>query len=134
MASLDTNVLVRWLIKDDERQLAAVQAIFETAARHERSLFVPLTVTLEFEWVLRSRYGLGKTAILAVFNALLGTREIEFHEEGAVEHAIHAYRLGRAEFADCLHMGISGAFGRSPLRTFDMGAARLPGVELIFAS
>jgi len=134
MASLDTNVLARWLIKDDERQLAAVQAIFEAATRREESLFVPLTVTLELEWVLRSRYGLGKTAILAVFNALLEAREIEFHEEGAVERAIHAYRLGRADFADCMHMGISGAFEQGPLLTFDVGAARLPGVKLISTS
>ncbi|HYB50929.1 MAG TPA: type II toxin-antitoxin system VapC family toxin [Burkholderiaceae bacterium] len=134
MASLDTNVLVRWLIKDDERQLAVVQTVFEAAAHREEPLFVPLTVVLELEWVLRSRYGFGKTAILAVFNALLETREIEFHEEGAVERAIHAYRLGRAEFTDCLHMGISGAFERTPLLTFDVAAARLPGVDLISAS
>jgi len=131
MASLDTNVLVRWLVRDDEQQLARVQAIFEGAARRGELLFVPLTVALELEWVLRSKYGLDKAAVLAVFNALLETREIEFHEEGAVERAIHVYRLGRAEFADCLHVGASGAMGRAPLLTFDVAAARLPGVDLV---
>jgi len=49
MASLDANVLARWLIKDGQRQLAAVEAIFEAAARREELLFVPLKVMLGLE-------------------------------------------------------------------------------------
>lgn len=54
MAALDTNVLVRWLTDDDAKQSAIVASLLERAATKEARLFVPVTVILETEWVLRS--------------------------------------------------------------------------------
>jgi len=56
MAALDTNVLVRWLTDDDANQSAVVASLLEVAEKEEVRLFVPVTVILETEWVLRSRY------------------------------------------------------------------------------
>ncbi|MEO6080504.1 MAG: type II toxin-antitoxin system VapC family toxin [Steroidobacteraceae bacterium] len=131
MSGVDTNLLVRWLIDDDEKQSSLVQSVLESARRRHATLFVPNTVTLELEWVLRSRYQLGKADILAAFNGLLDSREIEFQDEAALERALTHYRDGAAEFADCMHSGICAAMERSPLLTFDKLAARLPGVELL---
>lgn len=133
MPSLDTNVLVRWLVEDDDRQAARSQRLFEVARVNETSLFVPITVMLELEWVLRSRYQLDKATVLGTFNALLETQELEFQDEAALERALHLYRLGLAEFADCVHAGICAAAGRTPMLTFDERAARLPGVECLRA-
>ena len=131
MAGVDTNLLVRWLIDDDEEQAARVQTLLESTRAGQMALFVPNAVTLELEWVLRSRYRLDKSDILAAFNALLETQEIEFQDEAALERALHHYRNGAAEFADCMHTGICAAVDRAPLLTFDKIAARLPGVELL---
>ncbi len=70
---------------------------------------------------------------MAVFTALLETQEIEFQDEAALERALHLYRRGTAEFADCLHAGICGMLARTPLLTFDAKAARLASVELLAA-
>lgn len=129
MPSLDTNVLVRWLVADDEAQLEQVEALFETAT--EEPFFVPTTVVLELEWVLRSRYGFEKGAILHALNGLLEVRELEFQFEPALERALHAFRESPAEFSDCMHAGLSSAAGRSPMLTFDVKAARLPDVKLL---
>lgn len=94
-------------------------------------LFVPITVMLELEWVLRSRYRFDKATVLGAFNALLETQELEFQDEAALERALHLYRLAAADFADCLHTGICGQVGRVPLVTFDVRAARLPNVEIL---
>ena len=131
MAGLDTNVLVRWLLVDDETQTQRARKVFEAAASRASALFVPSTVALELEWVLRSRYRLDKMAVLQVFTALLETQELEFQAEEALERALHAYRLSGADFADCLHAGLCAAAGRVPLLTFDEKAARLAGIELI---
>lgn len=131
MPGVDTNLLVRWLIDDDETQGSLVQAVLGSARARQAALFVPNTVTLELEWVLRSRYRLDKADILVAFNALLETQELDFQDEAAIERALHHYRNGAAEFADCMHSGICAAVGRSPLLTFDKAAARLPGVELL---
>ncbi|MDE0855036.1 MAG: type II toxin-antitoxin system VapC family toxin [Nevskia sp.] len=129
MPGLDTNVLVRWLVDDDRRQSAAARKLFESAAG--APLFVADTVALELEWVLRSRYGFDKATVLRTFNALLETQELEFQTEAALERALHLYRSGSADFAECFHAGQCGAAGRTPLLTFDAKAARLPDVELL---
>ena len=131
MAGLDTNVLVRWLVADDDAQTALVQALLESGRAAGKAFFVPTTVLLELEWVLRSRYGLDKPALLLALNALLETQELDIQAEPALERALHLYRQGRAEFADCLHAGLCAAAGQAPLLTFDAVAARLPQVELM---
>ena len=131
MAGLDTNVLVRWLVADDPVQTAQARALFESGRLQGHPFFVPSTVLLELEWVLRSRYGLEKPAMLAVFSALLETQEIDIQCEPALEHALNLYRTGRAEFADCLHAGLCAAAAQASLLIFDAKAARLAQVELI---
>ena len=131
MPGLDTNVLVRWLVADDEVQAARAQGLFDAARANQVPMFIPSTVALELEWVLRSRYFFDKTIVLQTFNALLETQELEFQDEAALERALYLYRQGNAEFADCLHAGICGAADRVPLVTFDVKAARLPGIELV---
>ncbi len=132
-ASLDTNVLVRWLLADDAAQTARVLALLDSAAAQNASFFVPSTVQLELEWVLRRRYGLDKATVLTTFVALLETRELQLQFELALEQALHLYRFGSADFADCLHAGLSEAAGRAPLLTLDAKAAQLEGVRLVCA-
>jgi predicted nucleic-acid-binding protein len=131
MPGLDTNILVRWIVDDDPRQALRVQRLFEEAQEQEAPLFVPSTVMLELEWVLRSRYEFAKATVLSAFNALLETQELEFQDEPALERALSFYRQSSADFADCLHAGQCGSAGRAPMITFDEIAARLPSVELL---
>ena len=134
MPTLDTNVLVRLLVGDDLRKAARVQALARKSAEAEEALFVPLTVTLELEWVLRSRYRFSKDAVLATLVNLLETREIEFQDEGSVERALFFYRSKNADFAECLHLGCAVTHERLPLVTFDAHAARLDGAQLLGGS
>ncbi len=131
MPGLDTNILVRWLLADHDAQTARVEALFKSAQSDRSTLFVPSTVALELEWVLRSRYEFDKAAVLRAFNALLETQELEFQAEAAIERALHAYRLSTADFADCLHAGLCDTAGRTPMLTFDTKAARLADVQLL---
>ena len=131
MPGLDTNVLVRWLLDDDARQTACAEKLFESTRVSQIPLFVPSTVVLELEWVLRSRYQFDKAIVLGIFNALLEAQELDFQGEAGLERALHLYRLGAAAFADCLHAGLCAAAARAPLLTFDGRAARLPTAELL---
>lgn len=83
MPGLDTNVLVRWLVEDDDKQAARAKELFEAARAEQTMYFVPSTVMLELEWVLRSRYQFDKATVLGTFNALLETQELEFQGEAA---------------------------------------------------
>ena len=131
MPSLDTNVLVRLLVSDDTRQASQAKALLERATRNGESLFIPLTVVLELEWVLRSTYQYAKQQVLATLAAMLESREFEFQDEAALEQALHYYRRERVDFAECLHLGCAAAAGQLPLMTFDRRAGKVDGITVL---
>ncbi|MGA2903204.1 MAG: type II toxin-antitoxin system VapC family toxin [Candidatus Korobacteraceae bacterium] len=108
MTAVDTNVLVRIITNDDERQ-AARAALF---LRRQDRVFLAKTVLLELEWVLRRGYRYTPHQVLAAFRALINTRNVEVEDELAVSQAIHWYQRGM-DFADSLHVASAG-----PLRSF----------------
>jgi len=124
---------MRLLAADDAKQSAQARALMQRAARTGESLFVPLTVVLELEWVLRSRYEFVRKQVLARLSSLLETRELVFQDEAAVEHALAYCRLNPVDFAECLHLGCAASEGRLPLMTFDRAAARVEGAKLLGA-
>lgn len=131
MAALDTNVLVRFLVRDDNAQLAAVRHLLEKIITAGEALFVPVTVVLEAEWVLRSSYEFAKDEVVKVLAALLSTVELSFESEQALEVALQTYRDGAADFADCVHIALAAQAGELPLWTFDKRAARIAGAQAI---
>jgi predicted nucleic-acid-binding protein len=132
MAALDTNVLVRWLTDDDAKQCAIVARLFERAVKNEERLFVSVTVILETEWVLRSRYRFDKSLVTAALDALLGATELEFQTEPALEQALWLFKqAGAPDFADCLHVALVSQASQGPLLTFDERAAQLDGAQLL---
>ena len=131
MASLDTNVLVRFLVRDDADQAAAATSLIRSAVRKGEPLFVPVTVLLELEWVLRSAFGFDKPAVLQALFGLLGSFELAFESEGAIELALAQYERSAADFSDGLHVALAQQANQSPLWTFDKAAARLDGAKLL---
>lgn len=94
-------------------------------------LFVPITVLLDLEWVLRSAFGFDKAAVLHALFQLPGSFELSFESESAVEAAVGQYERRTADFAHCLHAALAGRAGEQPLWTFDKTAARVEGAELL---
>jgi predicted nucleic-acid-binding protein len=131
MAALDTNVLVRYLLHDDDVQFRVAQKLIRSALRSGECLFVPTTVALEVEWVLRSNYSFAKDSIIATLNALLGTVELRFESEAILEIALHLFKKSSADFADCIHIASAHAAGERPFWTFDMKASKVEGAKLL---
>lgn len=126
MPALDTNVLVRFVVADHARQHAAATALLTRAASAGEPLFVPVTVALELEWVLRSAYRYDADEVVALFGAMLDARELTFENETAIELALSMREEHGADFADCLHTALAWQSGHAPLLTFDRAAAQLP--------
>lgn len=125
MPALDTNVLVRHLVQDDAVQAAEVRVLFQQAIEQNQSLFVALTVALELEWVLRSRYRYSKADVLRAFEGLLVSRELQFQSEPVLEQALALYQAHQADFAECMHLGACLAERSAPFVTFDRKACSL---------
>lgn len=131
MASLDTNVLVRYLVQDDDLQLAAAKKLIRVALQAGETLFIPITVILELEWVLRSNFGFEKEQITTTLSSLLSAAELSFESEAALEIALALYKKNSADFADCAHIALSHMAGESPLWTFDRAASKIDGARLL---
>lgn len=132
--AIDTNVLVRLLMRDDEAQFQAAQRLVEQVEAAGETLLILLGVLLETEWVLRSRYRLDKAAIAATFARLLETEGVAFEHEPTVEEALYIWtQHPSADFADCQHNARAAQLGRTRFVTFDAGAAKLPRGELLTA-
>jgi predicted nucleic-acid-binding protein len=87
--AIDTNVLVRLLMRDDQHQFAVARQLVDDAEAAGEPLLVMLCALLETEWVLRSRYKLDKPSIAGAFTAMLETAGIEFEHEPTVEKALY---------------------------------------------
>lgn len=131
MPALDTNVLVRYVVRDDAAQLAAARRLIQQCVDAGQALFVPVTVLLELEWVLRSSYGFAKDEVIRVVASLLSAAELRFESEQAMEVALQLYRDGAADFAGCVHVALAARAAQQPLWTFDKRAAAIDGARLV---
>lgn len=72
-----------------------------------RSLFVPLTVVLELEWVLRAFYRFEAAQVVWIFEHLLGLSHVNMEESERIASAL-TLTAGGMDFADALHLAGSG--------------------------
>lgn len=131
LISLDTNVLIRYLVHDDANQFALASKLIQDQAALAQPVQITLLVLLEAEWVLRSRYGMSKLAIAQTFVTLLNGREVEFEDKRAVQRAVLWWQNSSVNFANCLIVARSATLGLTTVATFDTKAGRLPGVRLL---
>ena len=127
MNAVDTNVVVRYLTRDDPHQSPRARAVVAGGR-----VFVPVTVVLESEWVLRRSYGFGTADFIAAFRSFLALPTVSVAEEDAVIAALDLCDAG-TDFADALHLMLSQdceafvTFDRALVR--DAAAAGVAGVR-----
>lgn len=130
MIALDTNVLVRFLTRDEPEQSSLVDRLIGTLDADNRA-YVSRDVMLELVWVLRKGYGFGRAEIARALQSLMEAEEFEIENETTVHQALDAYAQGGPGFADHLILSVSRARGSRALATLDRRLARLDGVTLL---
>ncbi len=126
MNGLDTNVLVRYLVADDEAQAAKAKRYIQSG-----STYVNCIVLSEVVWVLESAYGYDKEAIVAVLERLLSTHELEVEDADVAQAALHDYRRSTAGFTDCLIGHRNTAHGCNETGSFDKRAKGVRGFRML---
>lgn len=101
MIAVDTNILARWILRDDEKQLPIAQRLLAEPC------WVSWTVLLELVWLLGSHGKLARAQIAEVLDVLLAMPTLHFDRPGRLEWAVGRYRNG-ADIADMLHIANSG--------------------------
>ena len=131
MKALDTNVLVRFLVKDDERQAKAVYSLFKRAETQTEAFFIPILVVLETVWVLEAVYKSTRREILDSIDELLLMPILEFEAQPTVRSFIISARENKTDLSDLLIALHTKHSGCVPVITFDKRAAKFELFELL---
>ena len=111
MIAVDTNIVVRFLTEDDLLQFKQAAKLF-----NEAELFIPESVILETEWVLRFAYRFSPAEIISAFRKLLGLPNVHVDNNGKIANVLEWHVQG-LDFADAFHLANSAIL--SELVTFD---------------
>ena len=124
MRAVDTNVVVRLLVRDDPHQAEIADHFIEKGA------WVPLLALAETVWVLESVYERTPKQLAHAVEMLMRHEYLTLQDEDAVGAALALFRdrpsLG---FSDCLMLELARKSGHLPLGTFDRGLAKSSGAH-----
>ena len=124
MRAVDTNVLVRLLVRDDEQQVERAEAFVASGA------WISHLVLAETVWVLGTVYALDADRIATAVEMLLEHEHLAVQDADVVLAALDHFRWERAVgFADCLIVEGARRAGHLPVGTFDKPMFRLGGAS-----
>jgi predicted nucleic-acid-binding protein len=124
MRAVDTNVLVRLIVRDDTRQTAAAEAFIE------RGAWVSVLALTEATWVLRTVYDRTPEELATTIEMLLHHESLVLQDSDAVSAALDIFRARRTlGFSDCLILQLARKSGNLPLGTFDRSLGRIEGTQ-----
>ncbi len=131
MIGIDTNVLLRMLVRDHDAQARAAERFISTHCSRENPGFVSCIVITEIAWALKRMYGYDRSEIVTALRALLNVTELEIESADEVHLAVADFEKSGGGFVDCLLARTNTAVGCEHTITFDRKAAKLPGFKLL---
>jgi len=130
MIGLDTNVLVRYVAQDDTTQSSKASTLIESFTA-DMPGYISVVSVIELVWVLTGCYNATKSEICEVLETLLRTKEIIVAEAETVWKALRMFKDSKADFADCLIACSCAEAGCEHTLTFDNGAVKNCGMQLL---
>ncbi len=124
MIGLDTNVLLRYIVRDEAVQAKAASRLIETRCSKEQPGHVSHVVLAELAWVLGRGYGYARAEVVKVLAAILSSAELRVQESALAWTALRAFQAGPADFADYLIGAVNADCGCETTCTFDKRAAK----------
>jgi len=124
MRAVDTNVLVRLIVRDDPAQTASATNFSQGGA------WASVLALAETIWVLRRFYGFGPRELADAIEMLLGNPSLVLQDADAVAAALDLFRARPSlGFSDCLMLELARKAGHLPLGTFDRYLGRVDGAQ-----
>jgi predicted nucleic-acid-binding protein len=128
---IDTNILVRFLVRDDTKQANKVYRIFKNAEDNNSAMFVSTLVVLELLWVLESVYKVDRLDILDSISQMMLMPALQFENKGVIQSFIPAARTSTFDLSDLLIAHTAKNDGCELVLTFDKKASKYEYFELI---
>jgi predicted nucleic-acid-binding protein len=130
MEAFDTNVVVRIVYRDDPAQADRASSAWKKAVA-SGGIFLSTVVLVELTWVLRVAAKFDRAAIAAALESLCDAQGVRVEKSQRVRRAIVRFKVGLADFSDCLILETARDAGALPVSTFDERFARESGVHLL---
>jgi predicted nucleic-acid-binding protein len=126
MRAVDTNVVVRLVVRDDLEQVRAAEQFIS------RGGWVSHMVLAELSWVLDVVYERSAGQVALAIDMLLNHKDLTVQDSDVVRRGLTHFRKRPAlGFSDCLMLEIARKAGHLPFGTFDRSLAKLEGAELL---
>jgi len=116
---VDTNVFLRFFVRDVESLYQKAKELFEKAEKGEIKLDTSDLVIAEIVWVLESYYDFSKAEIKEVVDTILETKNIKVANHARVKEAVHLYAAGKMDFIDACNIAYIKAKDYKKVATFD---------------
>lgn len=124
MRAIDTNILVRLFVRDDDAQVRASEAFIAGGA------WLSHLVVAETVWVLDSVYGQPASQIADAIDMLLNHQQLTVQDSDVVAAAVKTFRKKPVlSFTDCLIVEIARKAGHLPVGTFDRNLAKVDDTQ-----
>ncbi|MFZ3064093.1 MAG: type II toxin-antitoxin system VapC family toxin [Nitrospirota bacterium] len=117
---VDTNVFLRFFVRDIESFYLKARELFEKAENGEIKLETSDLVIAEIVWVLESYYGFSKAEIKEVVDTILETKNIKAANHERIKEAISLYASGKMDFIDAYNIAYIKSRGHKKVATFDV--------------
>jgi predicted nucleic acid-binding protein len=131
-ASIDTNVILRYLLQDHPDHSPRAAALIGALRSGARSTFCPDTAIFETVHILHRRAGITRADVAHALTELVMIPGLIAEHEHALTHALAFWVEQPAlDFADCYHLTLTRELGMSQIYTFDKKMDRYPGVERV---
>ncbi len=126
MRALDTNLLVRLIVRDDASQVEAAETFVSGGA------WVSHLVLAETIWVLDAVHGRSTPQLAAAIEMMLNHEHLSIQDSDVVARALEQFRAQpKVGFSDCLVLEIARKAGHLPLGTFDRQLSRLQDTQRV---
>lgn len=124
MKAVDTNILVRFFVKDDEKQYDQVISFIRSETEENEQLHVPLLVIQELIWVLSKAYSYSREEILHAIDGLLKLPHFSLENYSVITLFLHDAQRTTYDLSDLLIAHRSLESGNSPVVTFDRKSSK----------
>jgi len=131
MIGIDTNVLLRLLVRDSEDQIRAAERFISTHCSNEDPGYVSRVVIAETAWVLKDIYAYDRLQIAGAIRGIIHVSEFEIESADEVDCALSDFENSTAGFTDCLLGRTNVTAGCEYTVTFDRKAAKLAAFKLL---
>jgi predicted nucleic-acid-binding protein len=131
MKGADTNVLVRYVTRDDPAQERAAARFLDAAKARSEPILVNVIVLCELAWVLDRSYDYSRAEVALVIDRVLTTEQLVVEDAALVWGALADFKASKADFADCLIGRKNRHLGCERTMTFDGRLKATDGFELL---